>query len=171
MALKVSDNGYYLTSVYFAYIHKLQGLALITIQARFDKLHPDPCSVQESSCLKGGISVMFYGSLALLALGSGGVRGALPALGADQFDVNDPKSAKALATYFNYLILATSAGACIGVTFVVYLSMHVHWYWGFFVATVLSCTAFSFLYTGKAFYRLQVPEDSPLVKVVQVFFS
>nr|XP_017249462.1 PREDICTED: protein NRT1/ PTR FAMILY 4.5-like [Daucus carota subsp. sativus] len=147
---------------------EVMGLALITIQARFDKLHPDPCSVQESSCLKGGISVMFYGSLALLALGSGGVRGALPALGADQFDVNDPKSAKALATYFNYLILATSAGACIGVTFVVYLSMHVHWYWGFFVATVLSCTAFSFLYTGKAFYRLQVPEDSPLVKVVQV---
>lgn len=114
---------------------------------------------------------MFYGSLALLALGSGGVRGALPALGADQFDTNNPNDTKALATYFNYLILTTTAGACIGVTFLVHLSMNVNWYWGFFVGTILTCIGFIVLYSGKSFYQLQIPKDSPLIKVLQVFFS
>lgn len=46
---------------------------------------------------------MFYTSLCLLALGAGGVKGSLAALGADQFDEKDPKGTKALASYFNLM--------------------------------------------------------------------
>ncbi|KAF7142796.1 hypothetical protein RHSIM_Rhsim05G0040600 [Rhododendron simsii] len=48
------------------------------------------------------------GSQGFGCLGTGGVKGALPALGADQFDQKVPKEAKALANYFNFLLFSTS---------------------------------------------------------------
>ncbi|KAF5960465.1 hypothetical protein HYC85_001674 [Camellia sinensis] len=94
-------------------------LVMMTIQAHDSKLKPSPYN--KSTCVKGGIAVMFYASLYLLALGNGGVRGALAPLGADQFDHKDPKEAKALASYFNYLLLSTTVGAAVGVTIIVWV--------------------------------------------------
>lgn len=120
--------------------------------------------------MEGGIGVMFYMSLCLLALGSGGVRGALPALGADQFDQKTPKGAKGLGRYFNWLMLATTAGATIGVTVIVKLS-NTRGYWvAFLITTILATLGFSILALGGVFFRIQVPEDSPIIRVSQVRF-
>lgn len=104
----------------------------------------------------------------MLALGSGGVRGALPALGADQFDQKDPKEAKALASFFNYLMLSITLGAAIGVVAIVWVSMNVSWYWGFFISTVSAFLGFIVVALGKPFYRLRVPGESPLIRITQV---
>ncbi|GFY89121.1 major facilitator superfamily protein [Actinidia rufa] len=90
----------------------------MTIQAHDPRLLPNPCG--KSSCVSGGKAAILYGSLCLLALGSGGVKGALPPLGADQFDKRDPREAKALGSYFNYLLFSTTIGAAIGVTVIVW---------------------------------------------------
>lgn len=87
---------------------------MLTIQAGLNNLHPDACG--KSSCVKGGTAVMFYTSLCLLALGLGGVRGSMTAFGADQFDEKHPIEAKALASFFNWLLLSTTLGSVIGVT-------------------------------------------------------
>ncbi|XVF31539.1 hypothetical protein REPUB_Repub16aG0154400 [Reevesia pubescens] len=158
----------YTTSLLFGFFEVL-GLALLTIQAYSKDLHPTYCG--KSSCLKGDIAVMFYASLGLLALGSGGVKGALPALGGDQFDQKDPKEAKALARFFNWLLLSTTLGACIGVTGIVYLTTEKHyWYWGFFISTVATFIGFVILAFGKPFYRLREPSpaDSPIIRIAQV---
>ncbi|KAL5580436.1 hypothetical protein UlMin_012878 [Ulmus minor] len=144
---------------------EILALVLITIQAATHKLHPEYCG--KSSCVKGGIKFMFYLSLYLLALGSGGVRGALPPLGADQFDRNNPKEEKALATFFNWLILSVTVGAAVGVTAIVYVSVNVGWYWGFFMCTVAAFLGFVVLVIGKPYYRLQTPEDSPILRIIQ----
>jgi len=57
-------------------------------------MHPDPCG--KSSCVKGGKASMFYTSLCLLAVGAGGVKGSIAALGADQFDRTDEKGRSSL---------------------------------------------------------------------------
>ncbi|KAL5582763.1 hypothetical protein UlMin_015205 [Ulmus minor] len=145
---------------------EILALVLITIQAATHKLHPEYCG--KSSCVKGGIKFMFYLSLYMLALGSGGVRGALPPLGADQFDRNNPKEEKALATFFNWLILSVTVGAAVGVTAIVYVSVNVDWYWGFFMCTVAAFLGFVVLVIGKPYYRLQTPEDSPILRIIQV---
>ncbi|GAU23878.1 hypothetical protein TSUD_35490 [Trifolium subterraneum] len=110
-------------------------LVMITIQAALDKLHPEACG--ESSCVKGGIAVMFYTSLCLYALGMGGVRGSMTAFGADQFDEKEPNEAKALASFFNWLLLSSTLGSVIGVTGVVWVSTQKAWHWGFFIITVI----------------------------------
>lgn len=140
---------------------------LMTIQGRYKDLHPNPCG--KSSCVAGGIAVMFYASLSLLAMGSGGVRGALPALGADQFDQKDPKESKALATYFNFLLLSSTLGATIGVTIIVWVATNRHWWPGFLISLIGTFVGFIFLGFGKPFYRHQAPGDSPLLRIIQVF--
>ncbi|KAI3770598.1 hypothetical protein L6452_01738 [Arctium lappa] len=143
---------------------------MMTIQAHDTGLHPKPCG-GKSSCMEGGIGLMFYTSLALLALGSGGVRGALAAFGADQFDTKKPKELKAQASYFNWLVLSTTAGAAVGVTGFVWVSTNHGWWWGFFLATLGSFLGFTLFFLGKPFYRIHVPKDSPLVSIVQVIVA
>lgn len=142
----------------------------MTIQARFTSLQPLACG-GKPSCIEGRMAVMFYSSLCLFALGSGGVRGALPALGADQFDQKDPREAKALGTYFNWLLLATTSSACIGVTVIVWISTNKGYWYGFFIFLISLSVGFFVLALGKPFYRLKLPEYSPLIRITQVSLS
>ncbi|XP_015874800.3 protein NRT1/ PTR FAMILY 4.5 isoform X1 [Ziziphus jujuba] len=153
------------TVLIFGFLEVL-ALVLMTIQASSHKFQPDPCG--KSSCLKGGAKFMFYMSLCMLAKGSGGVRGALPALGADQFDQKDPKEAKALASFFNYLLLSITLGAAIGVVAIVWVSTNLGWHWGFFISTVSAFLGFVVLALGKPFYRHRVPGESPLIRIIRV---
>lgn len=113
---------------------------------------------------------MFYGSLSILAIGTGGVKGALPALGADQFDSLDPKGAKQLGSYFNWYMLSTTFGAMIGVSFVVWVSMNKDWYWGFFMGTTAAIVGFIAISLGKPFYHYPPLRNSPLLRIAQVSF-
>lgn len=142
---------------------------MITIQAYSHKLHPPDCG--KPSCVEGGIAVMFYVSLSLYALGSGGVRGSVAPLGAGQFNEKDPKEEKALASFFNYFILSCTIGAVVGVTAIVYVSTDKAWYWGFMISTIGAFIGFVVLAVGKPFYRAQVPGQSPILRVVQVCIS
>ncbi|KAJ7973192.1 protein NRT1/ PTR FAMILY 4.5-like [Quillaja saponaria] len=153
------------TALLFGSIEVL-ALVMITIQAYSSDLQPENCG--KSSCLKGGPAVFFYVSLSLLALGTGGVRGSLPALGADQFDKNDPTESKALASFFNWLMLSSTLGAAIGVTGIVWVSTKKAWYWGFLISTVATIIGFVVLAIGKPFYRLQAPGESPILRIAQV---
>ncbi|CAJ2631797.1 unnamed protein product [Trifolium pratense] len=141
-------------------------LAMVTFQAASDHLHPNACG--KSSCMKGGIGFMFYTSLSLLALGIGGVRGSMAAFGADQFEEKDPNEAKALASFFNWLLLSSTLGAITGVTGVVWVSTQRAWHWGFFIITIASSIGFVTLALGKPFYRIKTPGDSPIIRIAQV---
>lgn len=154
------------TCLIFGFLEVL-ALVLVTIQAASSNLHPDACG--KSSCVQGGIAAMFYTSLCLLALGTGGVRGCMTAFGADQFDEKDPVEAKALASFFNWLLLSSTVGAIVGVTGVVWVSTQRAWHWGFFIITVASFVGFVTLALGKPFYRIKTPGDSPILRIVQVF--
>ncbi|KAF8394768.1 hypothetical protein HHK36_020983 [Tetracentron sinense] len=141
-------------------------LMMLTIQARFHKLQPDPCG--ESRCVKGGIAFMFYTSLCLLALGAGGVRGSLPAFGGDQFNQKDPKEGKALSSFFNWLLFSTTLGAMVGVTVIVWVSMNRAWYWGFIISMVAAFVGYVVVALGKPFYRTRAPGISPITRIAQV---
>lgn len=140
---------------------------MVTFQAASDHLHPNACG--KASCVKGGIGFMFYTSLTLLALGIGGVRGSMTAFGADQFEEKDPNEEKALASFFNWLLLSSTLGAITGVTGVVWVSTQRAWHWGFFIITIASSIGFVTLALGKPFYRIKIPGDSPTIRIAQVY--
>ncbi|CAM8964224.1 unnamed protein product [Rhodiola kirilowii] len=150
---------------------ELLGLMMVTVQAYSEKLHPEYCGTGKSSCIKGGQALMFYSSLCLLALGSGGVKGSLPVLGADQFNHKEENGKKALASYFNWYILCSTVGGTVGVTVIVWVSMNEAWYWGFLIGMITAFFGFILLAAGRPFYIFQALGDSPIMKIVQVIVA
>lgn len=118
--------------------------------------------------MEGVKAVMLYTSLCLLALGMGGVRGCMTAFGADQFEEKDPNEAKALASFFNWLLLSSTTGGIVGVTGVVWVSTQKAWHWGFLIITLSAFVGFLVLALGKPFYRIKTPGESPLLRIAQV---
>lgn len=79
------------------------------IQSQNDKLQPELC--EKERCVHGNKALLFYASIYLLALGGGGIRGCVPALGADQFDDENPKERVQLASFFNWFLFSVTIGA------------------------------------------------------------
>lgn len=111
---------------------------------------------------------MLYTGLYLVALGAGGIKAALPTLGADQFDETDPKEAASLSSYFNWYMFSFTVGAILGVTFVVWISANQGWDWAFGICMVSVALSVLFLSMGRSSYRSNAPKGSPIVRILQV---
>ncbi|KAJ8538034.1 hypothetical protein K7X08_014574 [Anisodus acutangulus] len=184
-AFLLSLFGAYLSDTYFSRfktcvlfgIIQVLGYALLAVQAHFSQLRPFPCkdvpSSQNNQCESAdrGQLAILYGGVYLIALGNSGVKAALPSLGADQFDEKDPKDAAILSSYFNWLLFCITIGAMLGVTFLVWISDNQGWDWSFGVCCVAVGLAILLLTMGKQFYRYNVPNGSPLMRISQVFVA
>lgn len=152
----------------------LQGYGILAVQAHLDQLRPTPCKdvaasqTRQCEAANGGQAAMLYTGLYLVALGTGGVKAALPALGADQFDDKDPKEAPQLSSFFNWFLFSLTIGAIVGVTFIVWISMNQGWDWSFGICTISVLVAVVFVCMGKSLYRHNAPKGSPLIRIIQV---
>ncbi|TKY75108.1 NRT1/ PTR FAMILY 4.6 [Spatholobus suberectus] len=164
------------TCVLFACI-ELLGYGILTVQARFHQLRPIPCKdvapTQMSQCkaASGGQAAILYTGLYLVALGTSGIKAALPALGADQFDEKDPKEAAQLSSFFNWFLFSLTIGAIVGVTFIVWIGANLGWDWSFIACTITILFAILFICMGNSLYRNNVPEGSPLIRIIQVLVA
>ncbi|KAM0932094.1 putative proton-dependent oligopeptide transporter family, MFS transporter superfamily [Dioscorea sansibarensis] len=150
-------------------LYFLLGYILAIIQAHRPSLRPPG---QCLTCkLEGKNAAIFYLSLCLLALGFGGIRGAYPALGGDQFDKNNPKERKGVASFFNWLLMSITLGATLGVTVIVWVSTDRSWALGFFIAMICAILGFCIITAGKPFYRVRIVKDSPLTRLFQVMVA
>ncbi|KAE8659076.1 putative Nitrate transporter 1:2 [Hibiscus syriacus] len=118
-----------------------------------------------------GQEAFLYTGLYLVALGTSGVKVALPLLGADQFDGKDPKEAVQLSSYFNWYTFSQTCGSITGVTFLVWISSNIGWDWAFGVCTVAVLLAIVLVFIGKPFYRDNAPKGSPIIRILQVLVA
>ncbi|XP_061343157.1 protein NRT1/ PTR FAMILY 4.5-like [Gastrolobium bilobum] len=164
------------TCVLFACI-ELLGYGLLTVQAHFHQLRPIPCKdlapTQMNQCkaATGGQAAILYTGLYLVALGTSGIKAALPGLGADQFDDKDPKEAAQLSSFFNWFLFSLTTGAIVGVTFIIWIGANLGWEWSFTVSTIAVLFATLFICMGQSLYRNNTPKGSPLIRIIQVFVA
>ncbi|XWS12456.1 hypothetical protein CRYUN_Cryun37aG0090200 [Craigia yunnanensis] len=111
------------------------GLALLSVQAHYPSLKPPTCNVFDptSRCEKitSGDAAFLYIALYLVAVGTGGIKAAVPSHGADQFDEKDPREAKHMSSFFNFLLLAVCLGGAVSLTLIVWIDDHKGWDLGF----------------------------------------
>ncbi|KAJ0980305.1 hypothetical protein J5N97_008560 [Dioscorea zingiberensis] len=143
------------------------------MQAQFRALKPKPCKgmiMNTGKCnpASGHQAVILYLGLCLIAFGTSGVKAALPALGADQFDEKNPREVVLQSKFFNWFLFSLTVGASIGVTFLVWISTNLGWNWGFGISTISVLFAVVFLSIGRSFYRNNVPGQSPIIRILQV---
>ncbi|CAI0552420.1 unnamed protein product [Linum tenue] len=146
------------------------GMAGLTLSAILPSLRPPPCDGGGKICQQAdtGQLAILYLSLALAAVGAGGIRPCVVAFGADQFDETDPKQAAKTWRYFNWYYFVMGASILLAVTVVVWVQDNVGWGWGLGIPTLamfLSIVAFGF---GYPMYRNLNPVGSPFTRLVQV---
>lgn len=109
---------------------------MLAFQAHYPKYKPPLCNILDptSNCEKvdGKNAALLFVALYLVALGSAGIKSALPSHGADQFDEKDKKEAIQMSSFFNWLLLAVCLGGSFSTTFIVWIQQHKGWDWGFF---------------------------------------
>jgi dipeptide/tripeptide permease len=150
----------------------VQGYGLLALQAHLPSLHPAPCNVEAelSNCkeVHGWNAILLYASLYINAFGDGFVRSCMPSLGADQFDHRDLIESRQKSSFFNWYTFGISLGGFIGLIFIVWLENYKGWDIGLGVCAILILFGLLIVAAGLPFYRNQVPEGSPLTRILQV---
>lgn len=157
-------------------IWTLQGLGLLAVQAHFPNLKPAPCNMFDTTVtcekLKGSNSALLYIALYMLATGSAGLKAGLPPHGADQFEEEDPREARQMSSYFNWLLMALCIGGSVSLTFIVWIQDNKGWDWGFGISTVCIFLGIVVFATGLPMYRISVIRGaSAFLEIIQVYVA
>ncbi|XP_077240399.1 nitrate transporter 1:2 isoform X2 [Tasmannia lanceolata] len=151
------------------------GLGILTLQAQVPSLKPPTCSPTNTQIpcqeVAGAKAAMLFAALYLVALGVGGIKGSLPAHGAEQFDENTPQDRKLRSTFFNYFVFSLSCGALIAVTLVVWIEDNKGWQWGFGISTATIFLSIPVFLAGSTTYRNKIPKGSPLTTISKVLIA
>ncbi|XVF25577.1 hypothetical protein REPUB_Repub13aG0223900 [Reevesia pubescens] len=152
------------------------GLALLSVQAHYPSLKPHTCNVFDptSRCekLKTGDAAFLYIALYLVAAGTGGIKASVPSHGADQFDEKDPREAKHMSSFFNFLLLALCIGGAVSLTLIVWLDDDKGWDLGFGVSAITMFLGVIIAVVGWPLYRIHVVQGtSVIVEIIQVFVA
>ncbi|KAI3452805.1 hypothetical protein Pfo_009468 [Paulownia fortunei] len=151
------------------------GLVILTVQAHSGSLKPPKCDPGSPNIwchqVHGAKAAMLFLGLYLVALGVGGIKGSLPAHGAEQFDGSTPQGRKQRSTFFNYFVFSLSCGALIAVTLVVWIEDNKGWQWGFGISTLTILLSIPVFLAGSTFYRNKIPLGSPLTTICKVLIA
>ncbi|XP_062185679.1 protein NRT1/ PTR FAMILY 4.3-like isoform X2 [Phragmites australis] len=148
------------------------GYGLLALQAHLPSLHPLPCNIEGelTNCkeVHGWNATLLYAALYISALGEGCVRACLPSLGADQFDHEDPSESRQQSSFFNWFTFGISFGGLVGLILIVWIQNYKGWDIGLGLGAILILLGLLVVAIGLPFYRNQVPEGSPLTRILQV---
>ncbi|KAH8956917.1 hypothetical protein BDL97_07G066800 [Sphagnum fallax] len=163
--------GRYWTITVSAVIY-LMGMLLLTLSVTLHSLRPPPCpalvNCEPASTTQVSI---FYFALYVIAVGVGGMKPCLSALGGDQFNEDDDDERPMKRSFFNYWWLSIAGGGLVSLTMLVYVEDHVGFGWGYGIPTVGLGIAILIFFSGTPRYRHKRPSGSPLTQVAQVLVA
>lgn len=167
----LSDSylGRYLTCIIFQLVFII-GLVALSLSTHFFLLKPHRCEQIGELCESDTQNQfpLFYLSIYLIALGSGVSDPALPTLGADQFDEEEPKEQRSKASIYGYFYVALNLGSLVAETILAYIETTGHWVLGFWICTICAGVSFLVLLSGTLRYRHYKTFGNPFSKFSQL---
>ena len=150
-------------------------MSLLTLTVSIPSLKPPPCStaISKENCKQASKLqlAMFFGSLYLLAIASGGTKPNISTMGADQFDDFDPKEKAQKLSFFNWWLFSVFSGILFASTILVYIQDNVGWSLGYGIPTIGLGVAILIFVVGTPFYRHKLPSGSPFIKMANVIVA
>ncbi|KAL5975317.1 hypothetical protein ACLOJK_031996 [Asimina triloba] len=165
--------GRYMTIAIFAAVQTL-GTGTLAISTALPKLHPPPCNhtashkCQQATGRQMGI---FYLSLYLIALGTGGLKSSVSGFGTDQFDDKDEKEKTQMTYFFSRFFFFVSTGTLLAVTVLVYIQDEVGRSWGYGICSISMFSAILLFLSWTKKYRYKKSVGSPVAQVLQVLVA
>lgn len=144
---------------------------LLSISGSIDSLRPPQCTKKPCIPASTAQTGFLYLALALIALGTGGIKPCVSSFGADQFDESDPSEAQKKYAFFNWFFFAINMGALFGITLIVYVQVELGWAWGFGIPTGAMIASIFILAAGFTKYRYQKPMGSAFTRFLQVIVA
>ncbi|MCO5568476.1 hypothetical protein L7F22_022175 [Adiantum nelumboides] len=160
--------GRFWTCVVFQIVHIL-GLVGLSLSVTVHALKPANCVATAAVACPEASTVqvaVFFVSMYVIALGSGGYLPAFTALGADQFESDIQKT-----NFFGWLFFATNVGTILANTLFVWMENRGMWALSYWLATALGTLAFFAFGLGVPFYRQFRPAGNAFTRVVQVLVA
>ncbi|KAL5557951.1 hypothetical protein UlMin_034162 [Ulmus minor] len=159
--------GRFKTIIVFSCIYAM-GMVLLTLSASVDSLRPPPCTAKPCTKATDRQTAFLYSALALIALGTGGIKPCVSSFGADQFDEADEREVEKKYAFFNWFFFAINTGALLGITLLVYIQDERGFGLGFAIPTGAMALSVVILAAGIPYYRYQKPMGSPFTRFFQV---
>ncbi|WCJ35266.1 Major facilitator superfamily protein [Euphorbia peplus] len=162
--------GRFKTIIVFSCVYSV-GMVLLTLSASTDSLRPPQCLAKPCTKATPSQNGFLFGALALIAIGTGGIKPCVSSFGADQFDEADDKEKSKKSAFFNWFFFAINMGAILGITVMVYITEEKGFGWGFAIPTGTTILSIFILSAGIRYYRYQKPMGSPFTRFVQVIVA
>ncbi|CAG5123017.1 unnamed protein product, partial [Candidula unifasciata] len=160
--------GGFIADSYFGRIKTILGAACVYIAGTV--LLPASAIDYESWGWEGlttnGRTAMFMTGLALVAIGTGGIKANVGPFGAEQVEV---LGKEAIQSFFNWFYWVINVGALIAYTGVAYIQQNISFAWGFFVPLVSMIFAISVFVIVKTRYLMTHPKGSILTTACGIF--
>ncbi|KAF9625578.1 hypothetical protein IFM89_024351 [Coptis chinensis] len=148
------------------------GMISLTTSAVLPSLRPPPCKDNQVCIVaSSGQLAILYVSLALTAIGSGGIRPCVVSFGADQFDQSDPTQKTRTWNFFNWYYFGMGFSILIAVTVIVYIQDHIGWGWGLGIPSMAMGISIIAFLIGYPLYRHIDPSGSPFTRLIQVIVA
>ncbi|XP_054812390.1 protein NRT1/ PTR FAMILY 5.10-like isoform X2 [Prosopis cineraria] len=176
LAAFIADSflGRYLIIVGASLVYIL-GLGMLTLSAMLSSATISECKPETklASCSpKFHITILFFFSLYLVAIGQGGHKPCVQAFGADQFDNHHPKERNARSSFFNWWYLTMAAGCLLTLSFLNYIQENLSWVLGFGIPCLVMLVGLLVFLFGTKTYRFPNEgnkKKSPFVRIGRVF--
>ncbi|CAN8241365.1 unnamed protein product [Cochlearia groenlandica] len=165
--------GRYFTFIFSCAIY-FSGMLVLTLSVSMPGIKPPECSsTNPENCEKASILqlAIFFGALYTLAIGTGGTKPNISTIGADQFDVFDPKEKIQKLSFFNWWMFSIFFGTLFANTVLVYVQDNVGWALGYGLPTIGLAISISVFLFGTPFYRHKLPAGSPFTKMARVIVA
>lgn len=143
-------------------------MGVMTITAWIPDFRPPSCNGSECQKSENWQLGILYAGLALLAIGSGGIRPCNVAFGADQFDVSTEKGKHQLESFFNWWYFSFTLALIVALTAVVYIQTNVSWILGFAIPTGCFLLSIIIFLMGYHTYILKEPQGSVFIDMAKV---
>lgn len=154
--------GRYRTILVFSVIY-LVGMVSLAASAAVPGLTPEPDRFPNALQ-----SIALYGSLYIVALGTGGIKPNVSAFGADQFDEANAADRKEKKSFFNWFYFSINLGSLLAVTCIVWIQENMSWALGFAIPAACMAIAIIVFIAGSGRYKHVAPSESPFSRVFNV---
>lgn len=154
----------------------LIGMSLLTLTVSLPSLKPprcgagtaDPNCEQKASSLQLGV---FFLSLYILSVGTGGTKPNISTIGADQFDDHDPRERRHKLSFFNWWMFSIFFGTLFANTVLVYIQDNVGWTVGYALPTLGLAVSIAIFTAGTPFYRHKPTSESSFAKMARAIVA
>jgi len=128
------------------------------------------CHNDEACANPTALQLLFlFSSLALMALGAGGIRPCTLAFTADQIsNPENPKNERTMKSFFNWYYVSVGVSVAISVIFIVYIQVKAGWAIGFGIPVGLMSFSTMMFFLGSSLYVKVKPNRSLLTSFAQV---